>query len=489
MAKKPTQQQRRLAKRARPKARRQRSPEEIAAVRAVRAWREGGPTRRTPTPVAGGPTGGSFEEMFGDLLNPMSEGEIDAESRRAAMAEVNASAGGIGTSMRNLRQQQQQAMAALGGLARNAGQLTSTIGPGIAGVYNQAAETQGNLAAGFSGQLRDTVAGQTAQDQAFLQNIVGAPAGQVAGVNPSAGGDAGNVLMGTAGLLPATALGQTGAAFASYGHTLPATVARMASQDAADLTGQFSSQLSELASMQAEAAAQMPAIQAEHRARMEAANLDKAQMARQIYEDDRDFQLQLMAAEQAMRALGMDQKKIDEEIRRYEQDRQDEIDRFEAEMGYQQDRDAVADAQWQYEQQAALAEDQNNARADRAERLARMRRAKVDLEDTAWSFASDLRITIERPVSGSSLPGISDGETDTVRIRPGWHRAMKELRKQYVKDIRDLRRMGVRDKTINQILARALKRAGYKRRRRRRGGGSGAPNLNPMAPNFWGNAS
>lgn len=495
MAKRPTQQQIRRARRAGRKPRRNRSAEEKAALRAVYAFRHrggGGAGSGTGVPAGRAPTsaGVSFMDMFGDLLEPMSSSDIQAQAQAAAAAEVASASAGIGGAMRSLQDAQRMALAGVTQAGANLGHLSGTVGPGIAAVYNQAAQTQGNLASGFSGRLRDTVAGQAAADQAFLQNVLGAPAGQVQAVNPSAQGDAGNVLMGQAGLIPATALGQQGAAFGAYGATLPATVQRMAQGDMARLASQFSSEMGELSSQQAEIAARLPAIQAEHQARLESQNMDRIAMAREIYESDRKFQMEMMAAEQAMLALGMDQAEIDEEKRRWELERQDELDQFAAEMEYQRERDEAEDAQRAADTAAARSEDRNDARADRAERLAKMRRARVDLWDAATVFAKDLRIEVERPSSGSggsNLPGLGGGGggTETVRIRPGWNRAMNELRKEYFKEIRSLRRMGVKKTMINKILSDSLKQAGYRKRRRRRRGNNG-PNLNPMASNYWG---
>lgn len=108
------------------------------------------------------------------------------------------------------------------GLTQALAGILGGIAPGVQKTYQTAADSQAAFAKGFSDQMQQRL-GQNATDtSSFLQNIVGAPASQIADVagkvNPAGAAD---TLYGLRGFIPASTLNEEGAAYTANAQMLP----------------------------------------------------------------------------------------------------------------------------------------------------------------------------------------------------------------------------------------------------------------------------
>lgn len=106
-------------------------------------------------------------------------------------------------------------------LSKALAELQRDIGPKTGAAYQDAAKTQGALAGGFSGGLKDYYA-QEAADAAEILSRQGAPQGQIEAI-AEVGKSTPDVTYALGGAIPGGALAREGAAFQSAAERLPAT--------------------------------------------------------------------------------------------------------------------------------------------------------------------------------------------------------------------------------------------------------------------------
>lgn len=146
--------------------------------------------------------------------------QLEAEARAAVTSAVSPSRLAIERAQRDAQARALAQAAQIRGFSEALANLLKGYAPQVQGLYQQAAGTQGQLAQGFSGGLRDTAASSAAQANATIAAAGGTPGQQI---TPTAADQAANVLYGLGGYLPGNMLGAQGAAFASAAALMPAT--------------------------------------------------------------------------------------------------------------------------------------------------------------------------------------------------------------------------------------------------------------------------
>lgn len=151
-----------LAYGALPKAAKQRTPQEKAAIRKTRAWR----LRRKP----GTPTKGGWTNVPAPNLQEQAESLVGAEfdpALDALKAEIARYGGQV-----------QQGMGGIQGAYQGVMPYLGAIGPQVQSGYQEAADSSALFAKGFSDGMAQIAQGQASQDAAFLGSI-GAPQAQI----------------------------------------------------------------------------------------------------------------------------------------------------------------------------------------------------------------------------------------------------------------------------------------------------------------------
>jgi hypothetical protein len=151
-------------------------------------------------------------------LTPAQNAAI-AQSIAQAIAAGKAPIVAAQTQADQASQQQQQNIT---GLSAALGEILKGIGPGVEQTYSDASARQSAFAKGFSDHMQEQLGQNAKGTSSFLQNVVGAPASQIADVAgkvaPAAAGD---TLYGLRGYIPASNLNEEGAAFAAAAKELP----------------------------------------------------------------------------------------------------------------------------------------------------------------------------------------------------------------------------------------------------------------------------
>ena len=292
-----TKAQIRLAQQARKKAHRDRTPEEIQAIRAVRAG-----TRRPARP-GGGQFGGLPPDLAA-LLAPMSQEDMTAQIGAMVSSQYGPEQAALQAESARMAGQASGLSNQTSSLYQGLGQLMQPIAGNIEQTYQTAAESQSRFGQGFSVGLEMLANQQGGQDASFLAQQ-GAPQGQI-DQTVQMGAGAPDVLNATGGYLPASTLNREGAAMTAYAQTLPAVAARAGQLEIASINNAAAQAQAEISSRMQALAAQLPGMRAKAAQDIWAQELEKAKMAWQVIESNRNYSLQVKAIELSAKQFGAD---------------------------------------------------------------------------------------------------------------------------------------------------------------------------------------
>jgi len=114
-------------------------------------------------------------------------------------------------------------------------EMLKSVAPGVQNLYGQARDASAALGRGFAGETGDILAAQAASDNSFLQNVVGAPRGQIDARSATAGGSGMEDVIYGLGYAPAQTMNEAGAAWAAQSAQLPYYAAQRGSAAIAEL--------------------------------------------------------------------------------------------------------------------------------------------------------------------------------------------------------------------------------------------------------------
>lgn len=453
--KKPNARQRRLAAQARPKARAQRTPQEIAAARAVRAW-ERYQNRRT---VAQGGTAPTWQ----DFLQPLDTAALEAMAASLAQGDIQPAQQAIALQQQQAGRQSEQQQGLIRNLTGELGGMVAPIGGQIQQTFRSAADDQASFAKGFSDGMRLLAERDAQQNTDDLTRLAGAPASQIGQVQQASQGGT-DALYGLGGYNPATSLGQQGANWAAYGNVLPAVVARQGQQDAGAIANAYRDTTTDLGQRSADLAAQLPSLTATRRQTLLDRELQKLEMRRNITDSNRSYQLQVQAAKEAIRQFGIQagqsQQEIDQRIRE-----------FEANFGLETQKylDSLPGGPL-YDPPGGTGGKTGPTQAQRETAIGKFVSAVGDVQKTGTQLG-----LLTTSTSGGNIFGSGDKQT-TYKPSLSWTQAMSKLRKAYSAQIAGLRKLGVAPGRITNLLQGLLVQMGYTQ-----------PRGVSFNPNTWGN--
>lgn len=403
---KPPERLLKLARQGLPKARRQRTAAEQKAINRTRAWRQWKKSQ-----------GGGGGQAW---LNtpPMTQAQMMQQAMALAQGDLVPEEQALA---REGQRAAQEAAAQQGLLRQLTADLGATVAPmagNMQAAYQQAAQAQGQLAQGFSGAMESVAQQEAARNAADLAKWGGsAAAGDVAQASQGAS----DPLYGVGGFLPGSSLAQQGASWGAYGAAMPGVVARMGQQDAGNVASSYAALQKELSDRAAELAAKLPGLRAQYMEQLKQDELSKG------------------AYRQAMKELGL---RVEDQA--FEQGIQASQNQLDWEQ-FQSDR--AADA-------AQAAAERREARRGKKSTVKQRREAR---EALAALFASRSDDVTERTTKVTKSLW-TDAETRTKVSLP---EAVKIVRNMFAKEILEVKRAGVTEAAITNLIRKFLASIGF----------------------------
>jgi len=175
-----------------------------------------------PTAAAVTPSKSPYDVASAQAASEAQAG-IDQINKQRADAQASSAA-----SMKNMQ-----------GLYGALAEISKGVAPQVAGIYKDAAGTEGALGKGFADAQAAIQSGEASDMSSFLK-VAGIPQASVDSVLQKAGGSgATDVLYGLGGAIPATALNREGAAFSAAAAQLPATAAGLGMENIHQMANQW----------------------------------------------------------------------------------------------------------------------------------------------------------------------------------------------------------------------------------------------------------